>query len=180
MKTTFAILSLCIIAASAPLRNPGETNYVPQLQITSAGHLILRAPVGSTNRIEFVSELTATNWQTLTNLAVQQSPIDIIDASFTQASRRFFRVVPATAAVSSSRTEADGGAYRGAKQRESLPIAWQLKYFGHTGVDPNADPDGDGWTNLQEFQNGTNPTRVDQPLKVLITRPSWAHSHKSP
>jgi len=38
-----------------------------------------------------------------------------------------------------------------------LPDIWELQYFGHIGVDPNADPDGDGFTNLQEFQNGTDP-----------------------
>ncbi|MFT3784084.1 MAG: chitobiase/beta-hexosaminidase C-terminal domain-containing protein [Nibricoccus sp.] len=35
--------------------------------------------------------------------------------------------------------------------------AWQKQYFGHLGVDPNADTDGDGVSNLQEFQRGTNP-----------------------
>src|SRR5262249_30840450 len=25
-----------------------------------------------------------------------------------------------------------------------LPASWQLNYFGQTGIDPNADPDGDG------------------------------------
>jgi hypothetical protein len=39
-----------------------------------------------------------------------------------------------------------------------LPTAWEIQYFGHTGVDPNADPDGDGFSNLQEFLAGTNPT----------------------
>ncbi len=39
-----------------------------------------------------------------------------------------------------------------------LPINWELYYFGHTGVDPNADEDGDGLTNLQEFQLHTDPT----------------------
>jgi hypothetical protein len=38
-----------------------------------------------------------------------------------------------------------------------LPIWWQLQYFGTTGVDPYGDPDGDGWNNLQEFQNRTDP-----------------------
>ena len=27
-----------------------------------------------------------------------------------------------------------------------LPDWWEIKYFGHLGVNPNADPDGDGWT----------------------------------
>ena len=25
-----------------------------------------------------------------------------------------------------------------------LPIAWEIAYFNATGIDPNADPDGDG------------------------------------
>jgi hypothetical protein len=39
-----------------------------------------------------------------------------------------------------------------------LPDAWQLQYFGHTGVDPNADPDHDGMSNWAEYIAGTNPT----------------------
>ena len=38
---------------------------------------------------------------------------------------------------------------------------WEIKYFGHIGIDPNADPDGDGLNNLQEFQGGTNPNVDD-------------------
>jgi hypothetical protein len=38
-----------------------------------------------------------------------------------------------------------------------LPIWWQEQYFGTTGVDPYGDPKGDGWNNLQKFQNGMNP-----------------------
>ena len=36
-------------------------------------------------------------------------------------------------------------------------------YFGHTGIDPDADPDGDGWSNWEEFENGTNPTVFNTP-----------------
>ena len=38
-----------------------------------------------------------------------------------------------------------------------LPEAWQLQYFGFTGVDPNGDPDGDGLTTLDEYKAGTSP-----------------------
>ncbi len=39
-----------------------------------------------------------------------------------------------------------------------LPIWWQLQYFGVAGgVDPYGNPAGDGWNNLQKFQNGMNP-----------------------
>ncbi|HEX3800372.1 MAG TPA: LamG-like jellyroll fold domain-containing protein [Verrucomicrobiae bacterium] len=44
-----------------------------------------------------------------------------------------------------------------------LPDWWQLKYFGRLGVDPYADPDGDGWNNLQEYVNGSNPNSPDGP-----------------
>jgi PKD repeat protein len=39
--------------------------------------------------------------------------------------------------------------------------AWQIQYFSTTNnpaADPNADPDGDGLNNQQEFLAGTNPT----------------------
>jgi hypothetical protein len=46
---------------------------------------------------------------------------------------------------------------------DGLPDAWMIQYFGH--ADPRSsdlsrsgdDPDGDGWTNLQEFLAGTDP-----------------------
>jgi len=39
-----------------------------------------------------------------------------------------------------------------------IPDDWQMAYFGHVGVDPNADPDHDGMSNYREFWSGTNPT----------------------
>jgi hypothetical protein len=44
-----------------------------------------------------------------------------------------------------------------------LPLWWQMQYFGTTGIDPYGDPDGDGWNNHQEFQNGTNPLSFNTP-----------------
>ena len=39
-----------------------------------------------------------------------------------------------------------------------LPDWWQLHYFGTLGVDPDADADGDGFTNRDEYLDGTDPT----------------------
>ncbi|MCC6232339.1 MAG: LamG domain-containing protein [Verrucomicrobiales bacterium] len=38
-----------------------------------------------------------------------------------------------------------------------LSDAWERSYFGSTGVDPNGDPDSDGFSNREEFQAGTSP-----------------------
>ena len=38
-----------------------------------------------------------------------------------------------------------------------------LRADPYSQVDPYADPDGDGWSNLQEMQNGTDPLTFDQP-----------------
>jgi hypothetical protein len=44
-----------------------------------------------------------------------------------------------------------------------LPDWWELQYFGHTGVDPDADSDGDGRSNWDEFEAGTDPTTFNPP-----------------
>jgi subtilisin family serine protease len=48
-----------------------------------------------------------------------------------------------------------------------LPDWWELQYFGHlTGTDPNADPDHDGMSNLEEWLAGTNPTNAASCLRL--------------
>ena len=39
-----------------------------------------------------------------------------------------------------------------------LPDAWEIEYFGHIGNDPNSSPDGNGYTLLQDYTAGLNPT----------------------
>ena len=41
-----------------------------------------------------------------------------------------------------------------------LPDTWELHYFGHLGVLPGADADGDGFTNAEEWLRGTHPALV--------------------
>jgi hypothetical protein len=49
-----------------------------------------------------------------------------------------------------------------------LPMWWQLKYFGDTGIDPYGNPMGDGWSNLQKMQNGMNPFTWYEPPKPVF------------
>jgi hypothetical protein len=44
---------------------------------------------------------------------------------------------------------------------DGLPDKWETAYFGSLIASPGGDPDGDGKTNLQEFENGTNPLVPD-------------------
>lgn len=63
---------------------------------------------------------------------------------------------------------------KGALDVNGLPIAWELQNFGHTGVDPNADPDGDGMNNLQEYLAGTDPNNANDNLRITFV------SHRVP
>jgi hypothetical protein len=50
-----------------------------------------------------------------------------------------------------------------------ISLIWQQQYFGQTGIDPAADPDGDGLTNLQEYQQGSDPTNYYSQGATTIT-----------
>lgn len=41
---------------------------------------------------------------------------------------------------------------------DGLPDWWELFYFNHLFYDGNDDPDGDGFTNQEEFADGSDPT----------------------
>ncbi len=42
--------------------------------------------------------------------------------------------------------------------QDGLPDDWELSYFGDLSQDANDDFDGDGKTNLEEYEGGTDPT----------------------
>jgi hypothetical protein len=56
---------------------------------------------------------------------------------------------------------------------DGLPDAWEISFFGSIGAPqaaPDADADGDGATNLQEFQAGTRPNDASSTLRVIAVR----------
>lgn len=78
---------------------------------------------------------------------------------------------PATILAPATPSFTFGPADRGRSERVDLQVTlpfvdtdsnglddnWEMTYFGHLGVDPNADLDHDGMKNSAEFKAGTNP-----------------------
>jgi hypothetical protein len=48
-----------------------------------------------------------------------------------------------------------------------LPDAWERLNFARTGVDPTADPDGDGLNNRAEYKAGTNPNDFQSQFRFI-------------
>ena len=48
-----------------------------------------------------------------------------------------------------------------------LPDPWEMLKFGHTGVDPNADPDHDGVKNKDEYLADTDPNDGNDSLRIM-------------
>lgn len=60
---------------------------------------------------------------------------------------------------------ADSAVAPGDLDGNALPDDWERRHFGRTQVDEDADPDGDGFTNLAEFEAGTDPnSAASQPV----------------
>ena len=51
---------------------------------------------------------------------------------------------------------------------DGLPDAWEVRFLGTLSKDKDDDPDGDGFTNLQEFQNTTDPS-----ANIIRLSPGW-------
>jgi len=52
---------------------------------------------------------------------------------------------------------------------DGLPDSWEIQYFGSTAANPNADPDGDGLKNWQEYIADTNPTNTASHLTLSVS-----------
>lgn len=65
---------------------------------------------------------------------------------------------------------------------DGLPDSWELQCFGNLNQTAGDDYDGDGVTNLQEYQGGTNPANadsngdgvMDQARQIRVTKPARA------
>jgi probable HAF family extracellular repeat protein len=56
-----------------------------------------------------------------------------------------------------------------------LPDWWERYYFGGPGIDPNADPDGDGQSNLEEFLQNSDPNDYYNGVTPIVAIVSGDH-----
>lgn len=88
--------------------------------------------------------------------------LDSAQASFGLASTARGRVERVDLQISIVLQDLDGN---------GLPEAWEQLYFGRTGIDPSADPDGDGLDNRGEYKAGTNPNDFQSQFKFIRITP---------
>jgi pectin methylesterase-like acyl-CoA thioesterase len=58
---------------------------------------------------------------------------------------------------------------------DGLPDFWEIAYFGNIAPSPGDDPDGDGRSNLQEYQQGSDPNDFYNgvPPSIEVTSGNW-------
>lgn len=66
------------------------------------------------------------------------------------------------------------------KDGDGMADAWELEHFGNLDRDGTADSDGDGYTDLEEYQNGTDPLVQDiTPVDPVIQTPVFDQEVKT-
>jgi len=115
----------------------------------------------STNALELTvspSEFTRTPI-TINGTAASLLPPASTTIAFGQANRGTFDRMDLAVTLPILDSDGDG-----------LPNEWENLHFGHptNQAGPNGDPDGDGFTNLQEYLAGTDPNEPDSVLFVTI------------
>ena len=110
------------------------------LSSNNAAGIVSNTTADVSYEIQYAPDLLATQWLSAGFvLGSELTNWTAFSVAASSPTNLFFRI----------RSWADDGS--------GLPIWWQLQYFGTTGVDPFGDPEGDGWDNLQKFENGMNP-----------------------
>ena len=153
----------------SPAQDYGTNLWIAQVNISSNNltGIASNTVADIQYEIQSLTDLTQTNWVSqgfiLGSETTNWTPLNALAVSLTN--NFFIRL--------RSWASSDGS---------GLPDWWELEYFGHTGVDPFGDPEGDGWDNLQKFENGMNPfvfyaspappdTNTPPPTLTLVSGP---------
>jgi hypothetical protein len=144
---------------SAVVPLPAFQVFTPSyLGANSNGVLSVSVPVTGTGPFSYQWFLNGVAIQGATNNAFQITNATTLNLGKYQLVASNSAGAVASSVVNVSFFDPDGS---------RLPVAWELAYFDATGVDPNADPDGDGVSNYQEYLDGTDPTNPNSVMPRL-------------
>ena len=114
----------------------------------------------STNTLRLGSSFTRSN--VFFNVTNRATFVDPGQSSFSLSTTARGRVERVDLDISVVLEDLDGN---------GLPDLWERLYFGRTGIDPFADPDGDGINNLAEYKAGTNPNDFQSQFRFIRITP---------
>lgn len=144
--------------------NYGTNLYIAQFTISGGNVMGIMSNTvpGIEYEIQAETDLTQNNWISEGlfpgSLTTNWTPFSI--AAFNPTNNLFLRI--------RSWVSSDGS---------GLPDWWELQYFGHTGVDPDSDPTGDGTTVWEDFEQGLNPTNFNLPSGIKNVQATFNSSN---
>ena len=132
---------------------PSGTHLITARVLDSLGGVTVSAPTTVTVLPNSDADGMDDDWELQNGLdpALDDARLDLDGDGLTNIWEYTWKFDPTNPADAQRDSDADG-----------LPDWWELIHYGNASVAiPSADPDSDGLTNLQEFQNATNPKNWD-------------------
>lgn len=153
----------------------GGSGATWQLEILEGGALTPGLVANGTIEASF-----DTNYLGNIDVDLKQLPDALLDSGATAG----FRLTVSTTDTRSIDLDNVGLSQRGKivdsfdTDANGLPDHWERKYFSSIGNNADLDGDGDGYTHIQEFVLGTNPTDPNSSLRLEI-EPTFDSVHLS-
>ena len=144
------------MAPSLAVTSPANNSYTTNSTVSVAGTSASAAGVAGVDVNGFAASSTNGygNWvATVSGLTAGTNTLSVLAGD---------NVAPANIATNSTRVIYAVGDFDG--NGDGLPDAWQIRYFGSVyalNARPSVDADGDGLSNFEEYQLGTNPQNPD-------------------
>jgi subtilisin family serine protease len=159
----------------------GSSNWIPAISVSQADGLAIKASLPASETVAaFVDPANVYQYLDGTSMAAPHVSGAVAFAAMNFPSETVTQRVQRILANVDARPGLTGRVATGGRlnlqrtvdaDNTGLPDWWEQTYFGHlTSTNPNADPDKDGFNNLQEYLADTNPTNANSFLRMVSAR----------